>query len=71
MAHKKKVSIRKKKKKGKHPCDPTKDVAAQVDKGHLVSSLLFFFFPFCVLSEAKRRAELPEEAFNHKLKVLL
>lgn len=44
--------------------------AAQVDKGHLVSSLLFFSPPFCALSEAKRRAELPEGAFNHKLKVL-
>lgn len=71
MAHKKKVSIRKKKKRGNTLVILPKTSLLRSTKGTLFPRCYIFFFPFCVLSEAKRRAELPEEAFNHKLKVLL
>lgn len=57
---------RKEKKEGKniHVILP-KDAAAQVDK----ECFFFFFSPSlcdCGLSEVKRRAALPQEAFNHR-----
>lgn len=71
MAHKKKVSIREKKKKRENTLVILpKTSLLRSTKGTLFPRC-YFFFPFCVVSEAKRRAELPEEAFNHKLKVLL